>query len=490
MDKSHVLGELNTERIIGHVLAGVVPPEEFANPEGYAICRINLRDLIVVQSSLEDLARLTYGETSFFRESPYFIVLRILIEYGLKTGAPCSYSAMITELEKLNVSKAKGDAIMHAYQEARGKSKNRRVFSHSLNEYIQYVKCLRFSNLLADSGSIFGERHDQGDLHGAFSKSYEYLLKGIRTLTFDGLTSGAEGYLHEDGTEILERYLQEKRSPPGMTTGIDDIDSLTNGQKPSELWLIGGYTGQGKSVFITNDSLHKSVVLGKNVLIVSAEMSKARYQDRLICRHSRNPKFEGHEVGLDFFRTVNRRLGAQEEALYTQVVDDLTQNPAYGRLYIWRASAGATMGDVTRKAEEISEQHPVDAIYIDYLQLLRSSRNYRDPRDDLKAALEEANELSLTFGGKGTVVVSAWQISRDGYKYAKEHKEYDFPHFAETSGAERTADVLMWIYRDDTLKELNRAKLGVLKNRDGIAGKSWEIYADYASQYIRSIATE
>ena len=71
------------------------------------------------------------------------------------------------------------------------------------------------------------------------------------------------------------------------------------GQK-GELWVIGAYTGEGKSQALMNMSYYSSVYQKKNNVIISAEMPKDQYRRRIIVRHSMNAAFglEDHLFSL------------------------------------------------------------------------------------------------------------------------------------------------------------------------------------------------
>ena len=101
----------------------------------------------------------------------------------------------------------------------------------------------------------------------------------------------------------------------------------------------------------------------------------------------------------------------------------------------------------------------VDAIVLDYINLLRGSLN-SNLYERIKCASEEVRALSYKFN---CPVISATQLNRTGY-------DTDSPRLdtiGESIGLAATADVIVGITQSDTDKELNIINLHMMKNRFG-----------------------
>jgi len=307
-------------------------------------------------------------------------------------------------------------------------------------------------------------------------------------------------------TEAMRREYEKSKSNDnviGTCTGLPSIDLATYGGKGGEFWLVSAYAQEGKSQMLINMSYHAAIEEGKTVVYASAEMPYSQVARRFWARHTRHDKFKSRAF-LTYQDIRYGKLNPADEDLYLNEVAEDFGHPkenGYGKIIIIQCP-GWSIGDLKKRLEELNKETPIDAVYIDYLQLLTSSLRIREPRQDLEEMFRETKRLALSFGsGEQLLVVSAHQIRREDRKKFAETKrkkkptdpaetedqveeEYFLWSLGSTAEAERSPDVCIWLLRLPAYKEKAEVKIGQNKNRDGDCARPQFYFENYAASYI------
>jgi replicative DNA helicase len=262
-------------------------------------------------------------------------------------------------------------------------------------------------------------------------------------------------------SEILEAYFdrldtlhQHKGDIVGIPTGFADLDKLTGGLQRSDLIIIAARPSVGKSALGLGMSFAAAVQHGHTVGLFVLEMSAEQIVQRLLAM----------ETGVDSHRL---RMGFIDDSEWNSVVR------AFGRLseasVFIDDTASASLMDVRSKARRLQAEHGLDLLVIDYLQLMTAGR-----RTDNR--VQEISEISRGLKGLARElnipVVALAQLSR-----AVESRQSHVPMLSdlrESGSIEQDADVVMFIYREDTYDpDTDRkgiADLIVAKHRNGPVG--------------------
>jgi len=126
----------------------------------------------------------------------------------------------------------------------------------------------------------------------------------------------------------------------------------------------------------------------------------------------------------------------------------------------------------------------IDVVVGDYLELIQPTRDLKQYRLNLKDMAEEAKALARE---EEVWVIMNHQISRAGRDAAEKRNP---PHYlmrdlGESSGIERAADHILWVYTDDDLKDERESKIGIAKARKGrTLLHGTHVYADYAKGFM------
>jgi replicative DNA helicase len=142
-----------------------------------------------------------------------------------------------------------------------------------------------------------------------------------------------------------------------VKTGIEQLDYETGGFFAGEMWILGGYTGTGKSTIATQIANHMQ--LSGNVLLASLEMNWRGLIDREIAS-----ELQVHPRSI--------RVGNYSDEFYGNIVNAL---PTIAERNIYILGKGLNIGtSITTNtlynvAQKMKNTHGLVAIVVDYLQL-------------------------------------------------------------------------------------------------------------------------
>ncbi len=265
----------------------------------------------------------------------------------------------------------------------------------------------------------------------------------------------SETLLHRDiiplGT-ALTRYVDQLTSRAegqrvGLPTGLATLDSKTGGLQASDLILLAGRPGLGKTSLALNFVEHAAVRLGKTCAVFSLEMSELQIVQRLISMTA--------EIGGDRMR--RGRLSIPELQSINQASSRLMQAPIF-----IEESSRLTVTDILAKSRRLQAEHRLDLVVIDYLQLIEGAgaeenrvREVAQISGSLKAI---ARELQVP-------VVALSQLSRQIETRGTEPMLSDL---RDSGSLEADADLVMFLWQRDQNDRRDRiARLKLAKHRNG-----------------------
>lgn len=281
---------------------------------------------------------------------------------------------------------------------------------------------------------------------------------------------------------------------PGFDTGfasIADCVSLRRG----ELVILGGYSGDGKSSYSKTISYNMNRA-GASVLFVALEMSRREVLTQLVAQHAATME----PYGVPYREILEGTATPEARDLYLRALRDYGR-PTVGPgetttaieeapFHIW-APASASLERVMERARALKKRGGLDVVVVDYLELLApdAGGQFQDQyRLQIKRMVERlksaARELDL-------LLIVNHQISRSGREAsAKRDPEphYTLGDLGESSGVERAADTVLWIYTDENLKQFKQARVGIAKARKGrTCAHGFVIMADYERAVLRDL---
>lgn len=159
-------------------------------------------------------------------------------------------------------------------------------------------------------------------------------------------------------SEVYDRVdLLSKRDEEilGVPTGLVDLDRLLGGLQKSDLLIIAGRPGMGKTGFMLSVMKNAAQRYKKHVAMFSLEMSNEQLVQRLIAQ----------ETGIDTQRLRTGRLSEDEIPLFTHAIEVL------GDTHIYLDDTPAiTPLQLRTKCRRLHLEYELDLIVVDYLQLM------------------------------------------------------------------------------------------------------------------------
>ncbi len=304
------------------------------------------------------------------------------------------------------------------------------------------------------------------------------------------LQESPEGDMREEADEIWKEFTTRKANS-SIRFGIPSIDRKINGVEAGELDLVVGYTSSGKSSLASTQLPWSAAIeQGKNVVILTTETLRPQVRRRLIARHSRHPQF-GLQEGInsnDIKRGVEF-FPKDKLSIFKDIVDDITNNPSYGKLVIVQVPRNATVSICEGKANRFQREFNVDLIVIDSINLLKPDRRFGTIREEHASTLKEFKQFATTFDdGRGIPIISPWQTSRESWRKAQDAGYYTSDALAETAEASASSDLVITILEPLEKQRISDLKAQVVKNRDGEVANGIDLTVDYATSYFYSSA--
>ena len=282
----------------------------------------------------------------------------------------------------------------------------------------------------------------------------------------------SEGNITETVKDRINHYKYTAENPDqirGFLSGYKELDDYTWGIKNSEMLVIGGASSSGKSLLMMNMAINAWLgsnkpsegILdhsdGKNILFVSLEMSKQQLEQRI----------DANVANIRHRGIARAQLSSEEESKWFRTLD--FQGKYDKKFYILDMPRGTTMGEIEAKYESTMGLFKPDAIFIDYLQLMKPTLG-QGGTDwlDVGKVSEELHEFCRK---KNIPVVTAAQ--RKAAQKKTGGKKIDDTSLEDLGRSKMIGDNAAIVFiignrEDERLRE--DMEIHIVKNRDGAKG--------------------
>lgn len=266
---------------------------------------------------------------------------------------------------------------------------------------------------------------------------------------------------------------------------IGPMDEAVGDILPGELHVIAGASGEGKSIILAN-IIYNNVLIGKNFVLSSLEMSKEQYLMRIFSLHSANPKLG---YNLDHEKIKQRKLNDDEKEKLYLTIQDFCETPEYGQIFFIENSGATTVDDIFDEAEEISRYITIHAVAIDYASLLAGQGS--NERAVIANNFKLIKSKALTFNkGEKIPVITVHQINEQAKEKAEESGGYTFNFLADTTEVRKSSDVGFWILRTKAHRESKEIGCGVWKTRDSKGDIQFSLFEHFEFCKVEAIDQE
>jgi len=278
--------------------------------------------------------------------------------------------------------------------------------------------------------------------------------------TIHGFTDS--GKLAADAISHLEKLHAQKEHITGIATGFSELDHMTSGFQRGDLIIVAGRPSQGKTAFAMNIATNVAL-RGVPVAIFSLEMDKMQIFLRMLCGEAR----------VDLKNTRSGYFSRADWPKLTSVGEKLADAP----LYI-DSTPGLSIMDVRTRSRRLAAQlqskgTPLGMIVIDYLQLMRG--DFQSRKDGRQQEVSEiSRQIKHLARNLEVPVVALSQLNRRVEEKGREGKPM-LSDLRESGAIEQDADVVGFIYREETYKKDDPSVVGtaefiIEKQRNGPIG--------------------
>ena len=254
--------------------------------------------------------------------------------------------------------------------------------------------------------------------------------------------------------ETIENTYQKKAYVTGVPTGFVDFDIKTAGFQHSDFIVIAGRPSMGKSSFAISIAEYVGVIEKIPLAFFSLEMSKEQLVQRMLCSHA---KVELHKIRTGYLSTsdwprLTAAAGKLSEA--SIFIDD---TPAISVL------------ELRAKARRLKSYQDIKLVVLDYLQLMRGSRNLENRQQEIS---EISRSLKALARELNIPVVAISQLSR-AVEARADHRP-QLSDLRESGAIEQDADLVILLLREEyynpTEENKGTAEVIIAKQRQGPTG--------------------
>jgi replicative DNA helicase len=241
----------------------------------------------------------------------------------------------------------------------------------------------------------------------------------------------------------------------GLATGLVDLDRQMGGLQTSDLIILAGRPGMGKTALATNIAFNIAkayrgekqpdgtikTVNGGIVGFFSLEMSAEQLATRIIAEQSGIPSYK------------IRRGDIREDEFYklTDAAREMQTMPFH-----IDQTGGISIAQLAARARRLKRQRGLDLLVVDYLQLLSGSSKRSDNR--VQEITEITTGLKALAKELAVPILALSQLSRQ--VETRDDKRPQLSDLRESGSIEQDADVVMFVYREEYYLKNKEPKMG------------------------------
>jgi replicative DNA helicase len=241
-----------------------------------------------------------------------------------------------------------------------------------------------------------------------------------------------------------ERAFQRAGHVSGLSTGFRDLDAKMGGLHPSDLLILAGRPGMGKTALATKIAYGAARALLEDarradanakatggIAVFSLEMSAEQLATRLLSEEAR--------ISGDRIRRGD--IGQKDFDRFVQVSRELTGLP----IHIDDTPA-LTLSAMRTRCRRLKRTSGLSLVVVDYLQLMRPSAGTK-PENRVLEISQITQGLKAIAKELAVPVLALSQLSRA--VESREDKRPQLSDLRESGTIEQDADVVMFVYRDE-----------------------------------------
>ena len=233
----------------------------------------------------------------------------------------------------------------------------------------------------------------------------------------------------------IEYIKKNNDSILGISTGFDDLDHILSGLQSSDLIILAARPSMGKTALALNMAINSAQKLRRGekttVGFFSLEMSSEQLATRALSMISEVSSMKLRNGHFTMDEWENKIMPASKE------LQDLS--------FLIDDAPALSISALRTRARRMKRQHNLSVLYVDYLQLLRSSSRQADGNRVIEVS-EVSQGLKAIAKELNIPVIALSQLSRAVEQ--REDKRPQLSDLRESGSIEQDADIVMFLYRE------------------------------------------
>jgi replicative DNA helicase len=244
--------------------------------------------------------------------------------------------------------------------------------------------------------------------------------------------------------DLAARAYERDGHLSGVATHMDDLDHKMGGLQASDLIIVAGRPGMGKTALATNIAFNiakawrgepradgtMQTIDGGIVGFFSLEMSAEQLATRIIAEQS----------GVASYKIRRGDITEEDFHRISQAMMEMQRIPFY-----IDQTGGISIAQLTARARRLKRQRGLDLLVVDYLQLLSGSKSRSDNR--VQEITEITTGLKALAKELAVPILGLSQLSRQ--VEARDDKRPQLSDLRESGSIEQDADVVLFVYREE-----------------------------------------
>jgi replicative DNA helicase len=244
--------------------------------------------------------------------------------------------------------------------------------------------------------------------------------------------------------DMAAEAFKRDRKLSGIATGLGDLDRMMGGLQPSDLVILAGRPGMGKTALATNIAFNVARAYaaerqpdgtmkrldGGIVGFFSLEMSAEQLATRVIAEQS----------GVASYKIRRGEIREEEFMRIADAAREMERVPFY-----IDQTGGISIAQLTARARRLKRQKGLDVLVVDYLQLLSGAAKKGENR--VQELTEITTGLKALAKELAVPIIALSQLSRQVEQ--RDDKRPQLSDLRESGSIEQDADVVLFVYREE-----------------------------------------
>ena len=360
-----------------------------------------------------------------------------------------------------------------------------------IEEYVELIKNKSILRRMIHAAQDIEKKalDEPKDVHGALDEAqatFFHISQATNPTAGKHIKDIISGVRSESGLPYLkeleerqETYLEKGADAlafTGIPTGFVDLDRMINGLANSNLIILAGRPGMGKTAFALNIAEHVAFKHQMPVGVFSLEMSAEQLLHRMICS----------QAEVESAKIQTGSLNGSEYQRVVGVINRMQKTP-----FIIDDQPGLKITDLRARARRMKEAHDIQFLIIDYLQLLSGSNQYSGS-DNRQGEISEISRMMKNLARELNIpILCGSQLSRR-VEERTGHRPM-MSDLRESGAIEQDADIVMFLLRREYYDPYDKpglAEVIVGKNRHGMVGSIEVAYRKEFAQFASYTPTE